>query len=503
MKRVNDLILLAATLLLTIGCAEEATTPRNHPQPQEQEEPIPEGLTAFCMDDGATRTTAEYFYKSETDRGLHYYWTEGDRLWVNTGTDLAPVLKQDDGNNIHSQLKKHPEMPTIAVKRAATAKFYFNGTFTAPSYPVRYTGKDNPDGDKVTIKAQQTQTVPNDASHIATDGDCGTAIAQKKGGRYNFTLKHKAAYATFLPYSTQAVLASNKIKIKKIRVWCPDQAISGQFSFNNSGLDLSSRPAATEANRQIELTLSDFPMSSAANQTANAATIVIAPGTYSQFNVEYTLNDPVTYQTGTVTKQYNNVTFTAGNNKRISQNLNVTVYNPQYNQWYGGNKLPNINEVYWYVEKGDPYWDKQLWIYNGHMYSGGTWIKKQSVIAAEQVPSKTIAELKQKAPNGIDYTAPSAPRPPFDDHNVPFGKPNNLNDYFYLPFLGQYNFHNGLFNSAGVNGYYWSKNYYMYPDDPYCLEIGWNSIGMGYLFAKYKHPWFSPSNEDEYRPNGM
>ena len=496
MKRVNDLILLAATLLLTIGCAEEATTPRNHPQPQEQEEPIPEGLTAFCMEDGATRTTAEYFYKSETDRGLHYYWTEGDHLWVNTGTDLAPVLKQDDGNNIHSQLKKHPEMPTIAVKRATTAKFYFNGTFTAPSYPVRYAGKDNPDGDKVTIKAQQTQTVPNDASHIATDGDCGTAIAQKEGGRYNFTLKHKAAYLTFLPFTSQGVVSG--AKLQKIKV-SADQAICGTFDFNDNGIDIGSRPTATPTNQSIELSLNSFSIPNTATIATNAATMVIAPGSYTHFTVEYTLHDPVTNKTGIITKQYSGtVTFTASMNKRVSQNLQVTVYPNVYYEWARHSNCPNLNELHWYIDRGEPHFDNStLWAIMGHLYTGGMWFKKKANISGY---------ITTVSPDGIDYTH-STSYSGYVSHSVVRGRPanSNLNKYFYLPALGFGAYTRPvIFGAIGSEGNYWSSTEFPWGgDDQYCLNFGSNVCAIGHRHEKELCRKWSNSNEDEYRPNGM
>ena len=262
-KYLKTFALLAATLLIA-SCAEEATTPSNGRS--NQQEPNTKGLTVFVVEenDTKTRTTAEYFYKSETNRGLHYYWTAGDRLWVNNGGTLI----QDVSNNINSKLENNPAIPS-AVKRAATAKFYFNGTFTAPSYPVRYTGKGSTTGDKVTIKAQQTQTIPNDASHIGEDGDCGTAVATKPagGGKYNFTLSHEASYITFLPYTSQGVISG--AKLQKIKV-SADQAICGTFDFNDNGIDIGSRPTAAPANQSIELSLNSFSIPNTATIATNA-----------------------------------------------------------------------------------------------------------------------------------------------------------------------------------------------------------------------------------------
>lgn len=503
MKRLNSLTLLAATLLL-IGCTEENITSRNNQQ-QQEEENIPEGLTAFVEDNSSTRTTAEYFDNGGANRGLHFYWTEGDRLWVNTGTALSPVLMQDKYNNINSLLVPHPTIPT-AVKRATTAKFYFEGDYSAPSYTVRYTGKGNTVGNKVTIKAQQNQSIANDASHIAESGDCGIATATKPigGGRYNFTLNHEASYITFLPYSTQGVVSA--AKIQKIKV-SADQAICGTFDFNDNGISTASRPTAATNNQSIELSLNYFSIPNAPTVATNASTMVIAPGSYTNFTVEYTLYDPVTWVSGTVTKQYpGTVTFTKGKNKKISQDLQVTVYHNEYYMWdaqkhywfghmdsnenpdgnyptsstdpryynnipfYSGQasrtaaNCPNINEIAWYCVHGDPHWDNDLWSLMGHLYAGGMWFKKLSVIGNDQSPQKTEAQLKALAPDNKNYTiygGGGGADPNFHNNSIKQGRPSasKINNYFYLPALGSYS-NASLYSISGYSvlgwGFYWS-----------------------------------------------
>ena len=300
--KVLSLFALTGALLLTIACASEETTKQEQTQEQDTK-----GLTTFVVEDNEqiTRTTAEY-----DGSGLNFYWTEGDRLWVNNAT-----LKPDAKNNIADLLAPNPTIPT-GVKRTATAKFYFDGNFTAPSYPVRYTGKGSTAGDKVTIKAQQNQAIPNDASHLGESGDCGTATATKSGGKYNFTLDHKAAYLTFMPYNLQGAISG--VHIAQIKVTA-DQAIAGEFTFNDDGIDLTSRPAPSIANKSITLTLnSNFNIpGSAADLSKNGAIMVLAPGIYSTFTVEYTLRDDVTNKTVTITKIYNNLTLTTGKNRRV------------------------------------------------------------------------------------------------------------------------------------------------------------------------------------------
>ena len=488
--KTNILSLLAIAGLLTFaGCANDDTTNK----PNEQE-PGTEGLTSFVEEDNSTRTTAEY-----DGSGLNFFWTASDRLWVNN----SGTLTQDSKNNINSTLVNNPANSS-AVKRAAKANFWFAGTFTNTSYPVRYTGK-NGVKDKVTIKAAQSQTVPNDASHIGEDGDCGVAIATKPAGKngYYFTLDHKAAYATFVPYNSNRVVAD--FVIQKITIMA-DQALCGTFDFNDNGIDVSSRPAPTTTNRVIELTLNDFAIPATATPATNAATAVIAPGSYTHFIVIYTLHNPVTNQTGTVTKQYpGTVTFTEGKNKKISQNLppnysadSYYMWDAQQYYWYGHldangqpdnsnpenstgmsapslvmgytdatgtapavvathscKDCPNANECLWYTMHGDPHWDTtELWSTNGHLYTTGMWLKKK-----DNISGYTAAV----APDGIDYTRSinKITYPKGYNSSVTQNRPttNALDNYFYLPVLDKY-YTGTLYYTPGNSGYYWSSTPY-------------------------------------------
>ena len=107
-----SLLALTGTLFLMTACANEET---NSKQEQAQKNDT-KGLTAFVVDNGATRTTADY-----DGSGLNFYWTEGDRLWVNNGT-----LIQDNHNNVAEQLTPNPATPA-GVKRDRYSKVLFLG----------------------------------------------------------------------------------------------------------------------------------------------------------------------------------------------------------------------------------------------------------------------------------------------------------------------------------------------------------------------------------------
>ena len=525
----TKLIFAAAALTFLASCASDDTTNK-----QTEQEPGTEGLTSFVEDDNSTRTTAEY-----DGSGLNFYWTTGDRLWVNNGGTLI----QDTHNSINSLLI--PSSITGGVQRAARASFSFAGTYTASSYPVRYTGKGNANGDKITIKASQTQTIPNDASHIGEDGDCGVANAQKQSdGKYHFALDHKAAYITFMPYTTQT-WGPNAV-IQKIRVFTGNtsDALAGTFDLADNGT--LSNPASTS--NSVELTVPDFSIPNTETYTTNGATMVVNPGTYNNVSIEYTLHDPVTNVTGNITKTYPSVTFTAGKNKKVKTDLQVTVYprdayymwDAQQQFWYGHESAqpainetsdptnswphskatdpdrwynevmgysdpsgtapavlpttsrfqacPNLNEICWYVKEGNPHWDNTtLWATMGHLCANGLWFRKQSVIAAAQSPIKTVADLKAAAPDGIDYTRSTInnPGPSYYLTSIPSGKPSNLNDYFYLPALGYYYWWK-TFGSVGHEVLYWSStpipqtmaSYYLTSDNG-SLFAGGGTRGYG------------------------
>lgn len=487
--KTKDLFSIAvAGLLFLSSCASEDTANK-----QNEQEPGTEGLTGFVEEVPATRTTADY-----DGSGLNFYWTAGDRMWVNNGGTLT----QDAYNNIASKLENNPANSS-AVQRAAKAKFWFNGTFTASSYPVRYTGK-NGTKDKVTIKASQSQTIPNDASHIGEDGDFGVATATKPAGgtQYHFTLDHKAAYITFMPYTNQGAVAG--AKIRKIRVFTgnPSDALAGTFDLADDGT--LSNPASTS--NSVELAVNNFSIPSTETYATNGATMVVNPGTYSNLSIEYTLHDPITHVTGTITKTYPSVTFTAGRNKKVKTDLQVTVYphnayymwDAQQQYWYGHESsqsnpenpaapsdnswpqsktadpdrwyngvgsysdptgtapavlpttshflaIPNVNELYWYAQYGDPHWDTELWATMGHLYAGGMWFKKKDNISGYSAT---------QAPNGIDYTR-STSTANYVNTTVTPGKPSNLSVYFYLPALGCYI--RGDFSDTGRAGAYWSS----------------------------------------------
>ena len=505
-------LLFSLALLSFASCVNDETTSTEDLNETEGTD----GLVEFAVEE-TNKNTASKTMGLYTGSGIDFYWTSGDKLWVNNA-DVTPSLIISTRDNIQSQLD------ATGNNKAATAKFYFYGTFTKESYPVRYTGNGNNDADRITIKETQYQQSPNDGSHIGSDGDCGVAIATKSEGKYKFMLSHKASYITFTPYYCKGFCSD--VKVTQIKVTA-DKAIAGNFNFNDNGIELSSRPSATTQNSSITLVLNGggtngFEIPTKAEFETNGAIMVIAPGTYSKFTVEYTLYDNITKVGGTFTKEYSNLTFTEGKNKRISSDLDIInrgdklymwdaeqdywygyedeqpvindVTSEHYpkskekdpNRWYndvigstvnpttatrGGQICPNVNEIAWYVFRGNPHWDSdKLWSFAKHLYKGGMWFKKKSIIIAENQISEDI--MKSKAHDGKDYRVFYNGQS-IINKNIVDTKPSNIDNYFFLPAINY--FYNGKFDGEAHNGGYgdyWTSSATPYGGSERAINLG-------------------------------
>lgn len=507
-----------AALLTLASCSNGDIVPENDGKQNVEQDEVPAGMTEFAVEDGTTRTMGVY-----SGSGIDFYWTLGDKLWINNASSLIQSSKEN------------------ITGKTATAKFYFAGQYGAESYPVRYTGKGNTVGDKVTIKSEQKQETPNDGSHIGTDGDCGTAIAKKNGGRYSFTLSHKASYITFIPYYSHEF--ADDVKVTKIRITA-DEVLAGEFDFDDNGIgqprpisDNTKKSTPGDPRKSITLMLKDatdtdgFSIPIKPDYTRNAAIMVLAPGTYHNFTVEYSLYDKATKVFGTVSKNYGTLTFNPGKNKKVVADLPVPHYSSDiYYMWdatqhaWKGNetyqpilndgvdnhyptsssdqrwfnpigfptsashsaaKCPNANELLWYARHGDPHWDPSIWSIMKHLYSGGMWLKKLAVIAKDN--NKTMQQLKAAAPGGTNYMInyPSDPKIyekyETDNRDIKVGKPSNSSNYIFLPTYGYYLAGTGKLSFVGQRGYYWSST--PRPDmnlNAYNLYVSRATVHTGY-----------------------
>ena len=480
--KINKFTSLFATCLLMglTACSNDNVSDADSNNSAENKDLT--GKTSFSITSEAkTRTSGVY-----DDSGVNFYWTTNDNIWVNSGSATSPTLTASSSNNITST--------------TASAKFYFDGTYTAASYPVRYTGEASTSGNTVTIATSQNQDVANNATQLGTVGDCGVGTAQRQtDGSYKFTLDHKASYITFMPYYSKEELAASAV-VTQINVTVGNgESLAGKFNFSDNGLGT----AISSSSNSVTLTLNGttpttgFPIPKAATASKNAAIMVVAPGTYSTFKVTYTLYDSVTGTNSTISYTYSGITCTAGKNQKISTDLGMATYTSRKadyymwdavnNYWDGhANSQPLLNDAVstdyatssadsrwyntaftknvqtkainsckdaptfealtWYIGGGSPQLDnKTLWVFANHLYAGGIWLKKKSEISHFSSTESYTGTATWVSGKDIKFTVSN------------FGKPESTvrSDYFYLPALGQYV--DGKLTGLGVKGYYWAS----------------------------------------------
>ena len=143
--KINKFTSLFATCLLMglTACSNDNVSDADYSNSAKDKDLT--GKTSFSITSEAkTRTSGVY------NSGVDFYWTPNDNIWVNSGSTTSPTLTASSSNNITST--------------TTSAKFYFDGTYTAASYPVRYTGKASTSGNTVTIATSQNQDVANNAT---------------------------------------------------------------------------------------------------------------------------------------------------------------------------------------------------------------------------------------------------------------------------------------------------------------------------------------------------
>ena len=498
--RLKSLAVVFGIAMVFASCANEdvAQTPTN---PNDNND---KNLTTFVAgDETKTRTSMDY-------NSGNFYWEAGDYIYV----------KDDDG-----VLRKSSNAPT---QKVASFRYRVPGKFGASaSYKVYYLGK-NSNGSQVTISANQTQTAPDNTEHFGTAGDYGTATATGAvgGSIFSFQLEHQPAYLVFQPYTSNTILQS--CYLTKVEV-SSDNDIAETYTVNTSTGALTGSAGSKQIVLTTKGSSSNpngFPLTnSAANVTTNGAYMVIKPGTHT-LRVRYWVKDVATNVEGSITKTLPATAYASNTYYDMTANLNVRDYdgdhyymwdaqnqywygyewtkhlsgntgqptlngnsssnyaqsssdlnNRWYNESYPGNgisnpaihsckDLPNANEMTWYAGKGDPRWDgDELWTTMGHLYKGGMWFKKKSVLQAEgNYNSNTAVDGTDWRTNGnssswsVSSTLPSAA---------------DANKYFYLPALGYYP-SSGQLVSVGSYGYYWSSS-----ANPWDSNLGAYSLHFG------------------------
>ena len=507
-SRLKSLALVFGITLAFASCANEDIA--QNPNGTDNNK----NFTIFSTGDPATRTSME-------SNGA-FYWEAGDKIWVK------------DDNGAWQQSRNAP------TEKTASFKFEVPGSFTKTStYKVYYPGK-NGNQNQVTIAANQSQAEPNTTAHFGTSGDCGMADAawsNTKNG-FAFTLDHKAAYLLFLPRTSNTILHDcylTKVEINS------DNDITSTYTLDPTTGKLTGTGTSkqiTVSTGGSGAYANGFPLNNTATSAAtNGAYVVIKPGTHA-LKIRYWVKDVVTNVEGTITKTLSSATYDQNKYYNITANLDVNDYDgdhyylwdaqEQYwkgyewtkhlpgntgqptlnltsssnypqssgdanNRWYhegSGSSfnatqscatLPNVNEMTWYAKEGDPRWDAdELWTTMGHLYKGGMWFKKKSVLQAEHhydteksVDGSDWRTIGTSSRWSVSQTLPSAA---------------DANKYFYLPSLGYY--YSGQLGLVGDYGNYWSSSAVPIPGvkSAYYLKFysGYASVYFSNTFDGYR-----------------
>ena len=483
-SQLKSLAAVFGIALTFASCAKEDVAQN----PTNKEGDNDKNLTTFVAGDEAkTRTSLDY-------NSSDFSWEAGDYIYV----------KDDDG-----VLQKSSNAPT---QKVASFRYRVPGKFGASaSYKVYYLGK-NSNGSQVTISANQTQTAPDNTEHFGTAGDYGTATATGAvgGSIFSFQLEHHPAYLVFQPYTSNTILQS--CYLTKVEV-SSDNDIAETYTVNTSTGALTGSAGSKQiilTTSGSSTNPNGFPLTnSAASVTTNSAYMVIKPGTHT-LKVRYWVKDVATNVEGTITKTLPATAYASNTYYDMTANLNVRDYdgdkyymwdaqqnywaghewnsaapwqptlgsqpaNPNYPQsntdarWYNESypgygisnpathtpckDLPNANEMSWYCMYGDPRWDAdELWTTMGHLYKGGMWFKKKSVLQSEGHYNT------EKSADGSTDLRTTWKNNNNNNSSINSGLPSaaDAGNYFYLPALGHYI--SGQLSSVGNTGFYWSSS---------------------------------------------
>ncbi len=497
MKKNHVIILSAfAALAMLSSCGNDVVTDGEGTKKTESSEETAGKVIFTGGGDASTRTSISNYTAGGS---ATVKWSTGDYIWV----------KDTDGNFQKSDAGTFNTAMTYG-------QFALTGTFSN-SCQVNYTGSAGTSGTEVTIATAQTQTTPNDFSHVGESGDCATATASN----FNFVLDHKAVYLNMMPRCTNSALGQN-IYLTKVVVTSNGTDIAGTFDFSSGTIG-----TATSGAQSITLTtkassgtyVNGFPLTNTTtSQSTNAAYMVIAPGTHT-LTVDYYIKDYTTGVEGAISKTIS-ATFKAGKIYDVTANCTPTNYsldsyymwdavNPYWNnitlpdvltngtnyssygiptasdgtnRWYNTvnngsgtainasnscKDIPNINEIYYYVKYGDPHYDaSSVWSFCGHLYNSGLWLKKLSVIYNELVGASYTQLTSQSAmkekfyssatdATGTDYRGAAV----VSTSAVPSTATlTDTSNYFFLPSLGYFN--SGVLYYFGNSGCYWSSSGY-------------------------------------------
>ena len=489
-SQLKSLAVVFGIALTFASCAKEDVAQN----PANTEGDNDKNLTTFVAGDEAkTRTSLDY-------NSSDFSWEAGDYIYV----------KDDDG-----VLRKSTNAPTSKVasfKYKVPGKFG-----ASASYKVYYLGKNSSGSQvTISVNQTQTAPYNTEHFGTAGDYGTATATGAVGGSIFSFQLEHQPAYLVFQPYTSNTILYNcylTKVEVSSDN----DIAETYSINATTGALDASAGTGSKQiilTTSGSSTNPNGFPLTNnTADVTTNGAYMVIKPGTHT-LKVRYWVKDLVTQVEGAITKTLPATAYASNTYYDMTANLDVKDYDGDhyymwdaqeqywkghewnlggsqptlsqgltgattsndyaqsntapryYNDFYPGygvsnpathsscKDLPNANEMSWYCMYGDPRWDgDELWTTMGHLYKGGMWFKKKSVLLAEG-----NYDTEKSADNTTDlrttYKYYNNTNSSINNSGLPSA--SDANKYFYLPALGFY--YSGQLYGVGGIGYYWSSS---------------------------------------------
>ena len=469
-------------------------------------------LTTFSAGSPESRTTMDYSTGA-------FYWEAGDYIYVK------------DDNNVWRKSKNTPTAKTASFNFKVDGDFNNSATYKV-YYPGKNGTNDQV---TIPDEQTQTKPNSTEHFGVSGDCGIADATGTVGGKAFSFKLDHQAAYLVFQPYTNNNILQRcylTKVEVTSDNDITDTYTLDSTTGSLTGGAGTGKQIVLTTMGSGTYV--NGFPLTnSSASVVTNGAFMVIKPGTHA-LKIRYWLKDISTGTDGTITKTFSARTFDKNKYYNMIANLDTRVYDgdhyymwdaqeqywkgyewtkklpagvgqptlnnglpnaiassnyaqsntdPRYYHESGGSSrrfdatqscatLPNANELSWYGKYGDPRWDAdELWTTMGHLYKGGMWFKKKSVLQADgHYDTEKSVDGADWRTNGYGNNWPASQTLP---------SAADANKYFYLPALGCYG--DGQLDDVGLVGYYWSSSAYSWGiTDAYNLRFNSNYVEVGH-----------------------
>ena len=488
-SRLKSLAFVFGIAMIFASCANEDVA-QNPMNPNEDNN---KNLTTFVAGDEAkTRTTMDY------NTG-NFFWEAGDYIYV----------KDDD--NVWRKSSNAPTGKVASFKFKVPGKFTASASYKV-YYPGKNGSNNQVSIPAAQSQSEPNSTVHFGVSGDCGTADATGTVG---GSSFSFALDHQAAILVLQPYNPNATLKDcylTKVEVtsdNNITGTYTLDPSSGELTGTGTGKQIVVTTAGSSVSPN------GFPIKKVASVTDNSTYVLIKPGTHTLIvkytlkdiatNVEGTITktlsaynyDKNTYYDMTANldikdydgdhyymwdaqQQYwygyewtrhlpgntgqptlsNGLPGATSSSNYAKSNADSRYYNESYRGLGISNPathtsckdLLNVNEMTWYAKYGDPRWDAdELWTTMGHLYKGGMWFKKKSVLLAEGNYNT------EKSVDGTDWRINSNGNSWSVSQTLPSAA--DANKYFYLPALGLYiNYYSGQLDGIGLNGGYWSSS---------------------------------------------